>query len=467
MANTTTQGTQAAKAGKTSTGMTIGATPSTTYGILDSTDIGASGNTITVTGGESSYTPIEVTPAGDTVISYSGGTIASTVSSLQGNGSATTTGKASTTVDPTAEANLTKIYSTDQNLNKGRLTYIVSQNTSESARTATTATEATSDQDKCRSYFVLRGNNVTGLINSAPNGIRGIGTALQGKYTGFLLTNVQLGFQEKQSIMPTIGDLFAATFSGKEPQLITLQGILPWDYRSSSVGESGTSSTNTNNSSWFINMINAYNYFFRASILAKFKCYLEIMMPGLKAMNAYPVAFNTNINADNDHIIPFTMSAYIMDPNDGVTVYGASASTATSTGSAAQTAAAISSTGESQTFAQQLASGSVSSDDILAVSGDATTKAMEGMSDMSLYGVCNATTAAVTKNSTKNILTSLAGALTNANTALKTAAGTTTGRSLLTGLAALNSYKTAGATTSKIQAMIAGINGVRKTISSK
>ena len=226
----------------------------------------------------------------------------------------------STSVTPAIKGNdhaLDKVHSTSNNLNKGRLTNFSYQPTAH----GTTAGATSDPQMAYRCYMSLGGQ--TGQLKSISeqySGTAEILNNLAGKYTAFILSSLQLNFQEKQQIMPTIGDEYAATFAGHDPQILAITGFLPWGYEIDDLNGSTTNPIGTRSGNWLIDMLNAYTLYFRASVLARAKCWLTIVLPSLKSFRCYPVAFNASINAENDHLVPFTLQAYVQD--DTTVIYG-------------------------------------------------------------------------------------------------------------------------------------------------
>lgn len=209
------------------------------------------------------------------------------------------------------------------NINLGRLTEFTYQDTS----TGTSSTSTSDPQMDYRCYFMLDGQ--TSLLQEIARRYSDTQTILDnlaGKYTAFLLTGMQIHLQEKQQIMQTVGDNYAATFAGKEPQVLSLSGLLPWDYNKADLTAS-QSSTGAYSGSWMIDMLNAYTLYFRASVLARAKCWLKIVLPGLRIFRCYPVTFYADIGANSDHLVPFSMQAYVVE--DTSTIYGVPAASKT------------------------------------------------------------------------------------------------------------------------------------------
>ena len=123
------------------------------------------------------------------------------------------------------------------------------------------------------------------------------------QYTQFMLTAADFSNQERMQIMKTSGDTFAATFTGKEPKIATIQGHLVNDYSSGKT-------------SWFMAFLHAYEYVLRGSKLAKYRCKLKISIPDHSDFIGYVIALNTQLSGASDIAPPFTMSILIVDRND-------------------------------------------------------------------------------------------------------------------------------------------------------
>lgn len=175
------------------------------------------------------------------------------------------------------------------------------------------------DDDKHRAYFMLKAdsnivNEVTKNIDSEGD-IVSIFQTLVGdssgyKFKAFILTGISENRQEKQSILPILGDNFIATFTGGEPQVLDISGLLPFD-------------SDTSRSSWFINFMQAYTHLFRASKLAIYKMTMKIVLPDLSTYTIYPISINANITSGQDTIIPFHLGCIVTN-NKLVKAYGIS-----------------------------------------------------------------------------------------------------------------------------------------------
>lgn len=159
------------------------------------------------------------------------------------------------------------------------------------------------DDDSRRAYMQLQGETTaltSQIAGEDKDLLQSVYNHLINGYTSIIITSVQENLMERQSIMPTIGDNFAATFSGAEPQILVISGLLPFD--ASAEG------------SWFISFLNAYKFFIRASKLAQFRCSLKITFPDFTSYTCYPVSINNSLVSDQDNIIPFSMTAVVIQP---------------------------------------------------------------------------------------------------------------------------------------------------------
>lgn len=168
-----------------------------------------------------------------------------------------------------------------------------------------------SDDDERRAFLQLQGN--TAAIKELVQGesaslLNAVYDHLVNGYTSICITGIQENLQERQHILPTIGDTFAATFSGREPQIIVLNGFLPFD-------------ADKDDRSWFVSFMNAYKTFIRASRLAKYRCSLRLVFPDFASYTLYPTSISSTLMSENDTLIPFTLAAIVVD-NPTTKAYG-------------------------------------------------------------------------------------------------------------------------------------------------
>lgn len=159
-----------------------------------------------------------------------------------------------------------------------------------------------SDDDSRRAYMQIQGE--TAGLKEAISGedqtvLQAVYNQLIDKYTSIIILSLQENMQEKQHIMPTVGDSFAATFAGQEPQVVSISGYLPFD--------------GSKDNSWFLAFINAYRYFLRASRLAKYRCWLNLVFPDFSSYKCYPISFTASLSSEQDNVIPFSMNAIVME----------------------------------------------------------------------------------------------------------------------------------------------------------
>lgn len=158
-----------------------------------------------------------------------------------------------------------------------------------------------SDDDERRAYMKLQGDTaaMTGLIAGEDRTLlQAVHEHLIDGYTSIVILTMQENLQERQSVMPTVGDSFAATFSGQQPQILVITGYLPLD------GNKDTS--------WFHAFTNAYKYFIRASRLAKYRCSLKIVFPDFASYTCYPVTFSSSLDSQNDTLVSFSLTAVVV-----------------------------------------------------------------------------------------------------------------------------------------------------------
>ena len=168
-----------------------------------------------------------------------------------------------------------------------------------------------SDDEQRRAFMQLQGNLTA--IKSLVGGesatlLQAVYDHLVNGYTSICILGVQENLQEKQHIMPTTGDSFAATFAGHEPQLMMINGYLPFD-------------AVKDDRSWFVSFMNAYKTFIRASRLAKYRCSLRLVFPDFASYTLYPTSISCNLMSDNDTLIPFTLTAIVVE-NPTTKAYG-------------------------------------------------------------------------------------------------------------------------------------------------
>lgn len=126
---------------------------------------------------------------------------------------------------------------------------------------------------------------------------------LSGKYDKFIIEGINTMRQEKAQIVSTLGDNYAAMFSGKQPMTIGVSGRLVCDYDKKAL-------------SWYKAFTYAYEYFLRASRLAKFRVKVRLVFPDVNEFEGYILSSSETQNAGDDMIIPwnFTMLATSLNP---------------------------------------------------------------------------------------------------------------------------------------------------------
>lgn len=161
------------------------------------------------------------------------------------------------------------------------------------------------EDDQRRAYIKIEGDNVSDLLSDvdmnavdAAN-LPAILSELQSGYTKFSLLAFSDGREEKMDLMQTCGDSFIATFSGRKPHVMTFQGNLVFDY--------GSQIT------WYHAFINAYEYFLRASRMAKYRCKMRIVLPDCQEIVGYVIGLSTNHDSNNDLVVPMSLSMVVVD----------------------------------------------------------------------------------------------------------------------------------------------------------
>jgi hypothetical protein len=126
---------------------------------------------------------------------------------------------------------------------------------------------------------------------------------LSGKYDKFIIEGMNTVRQEKAQIVSTLGDNYAALFSGKQPITIGVSGRLVCDYDKKAL-------------SWYKAFVYAYEYFLRASRLAKFRVKVRLVFPDVNEFEGYILSSSESQNSGDDMMIPwnFTMLATSLNP---------------------------------------------------------------------------------------------------------------------------------------------------------
>lgn len=126
--------------------------------------------------------------------------------------------------------------------------------------------------------------------------LQAILSELKEKYNKFILTGLGINSQEKVQVMPTFGDAFAVTFTGREPLILGITGYLVFDY--STAGKQ----------SWYAAFMNAYECYLRGSRLAKWRAKLTLVLPDLIEYRGYMMNLNSQLASDNDQVIQMQFS---------------------------------------------------------------------------------------------------------------------------------------------------------------
>lgn len=131
-------------------------------------------------------------------------------------------------------------------------------------------------------------------------------------YIRFIVTSIADSRVEKQSVLPTTGDSFAATFSGADPQVLTVQGYLVHEYRYDS-GDSDAENVSDSMRTWYVDFMYLYEYYLRASRLAKWKSTITLNLPDFGSYDGYMLSINTSQQAETDITVPFTFQMLVVN----------------------------------------------------------------------------------------------------------------------------------------------------------
>ena len=131
--------------------------------------------------------------------------------------------------------------------------------------------------------------------------LESIFSEIKNEYRKFVITGVGIDNRERVNVMTTFGDSFAATFTGKEPLILAFSGFIVFDYAGKA------------EQSWFHAFLNAYEYYLRGSRLAKWRAKLQITIPDVCEYKGYMMNLSTQMNADNDTVLPFQFSFLVTD----------------------------------------------------------------------------------------------------------------------------------------------------------
>lgn len=121
-------------------------------------------------------------------------------------------------------------------------------------------------------------------------------------YAKFIINSKQDARQEKMAITKTHGDSFIATFTGREPHILGLSGYL--------VAAEDNAGTTL---SWYKAFLNAYEFFLRASRLAKWRCKIKLVFPGNEEFYGYMTNLSVTKESETEPIIPMSFSLLIVD----------------------------------------------------------------------------------------------------------------------------------------------------------
>lgn len=163
-------------------------------------------------------------------------------------------------------------------------------------------TDGSTDDARIAYIKLLDPNGAMAGIASGENKqiLEAIYTELVSGYSRFILTAVQESRADRNVVMATVGDSFAATFSGREPRVISIQGHLIYDYDRAKT-------------SWYLAFMNAYEYYLRGSRLAKYRTRMKLVLPDFTEYTGYMLSIGSTQSSDNDMVIPFNFSMLVID----------------------------------------------------------------------------------------------------------------------------------------------------------
>ena len=120
------------------------------------------------------------------------------------------------------------------------------------------------------------------------------------QYDKFAITGITDSRSEKMQIMPTTGDTYIATFTGREPHILGVNGNLIFDYDRTKL-------------SWYSAFMDAYEYYLRASRSSKWRCKVRLVLPSMQEFVGYIININSTIAAESDIVVPFAFSMLVVD----------------------------------------------------------------------------------------------------------------------------------------------------------
>jgi len=112
-------------------------------------------------------------------------------------------------------------------------------------------------------------------------------------FTDFLLTSVQVAFNEKVQITQTFGDAETVYYFGKQPVIFNLGGVLIDDL----------------DNQWFTIFVETYCHVLRGTELARNHELVEIVLPNMIVIGSV-MSFGYNQDSARDTDIPFTMQVH-------------------------------------------------------------------------------------------------------------------------------------------------------------
>lgn len=114
-----------------------------------------------------------------------------------------------------------------------------------------------------------------------------------GPYNRFLLTAVDVSYSEKTQIVTTFGDNEVVYYFGKNPVIMTIQGVL----------------IDSLFADWFTNFVKNYQTFMRGTKLAQNFEMLELLLPNMRVVGSI-ISLSHHQDSARDTDIPFSIQFY-------------------------------------------------------------------------------------------------------------------------------------------------------------
>ena len=179
--------------------------------------------------------------------------------------------------------------------------YITTHNGSGARLTSFVTSDGNDDDNRIGYIKLVESGSGMASIAAGENKqqLEAIYSMIKDKYNRFIITSIQEARNERSSVMPTVGDSFAATFSGRQPMAISVQGFLLFDY-------------DTSKMAWYHAFMNAYEYYLRASQLAKWRAKMKLVMPDFTEYTGYMLSVGASMSSEGDVVIPMNFSMLVV-----------------------------------------------------------------------------------------------------------------------------------------------------------